>query len=114
MNISDIIALAKAGYKPADIREFMQQTIPDPQPAPAEDPQPGQEPEPSKDQPAESQGDAGAPDKYKTQLDQLVAENKKLMDQLHTLQEANSRAAQAAKETKTDQDILNDLVQSFM
>lgn len=116
MNITDIIALAKAGYKPADIREFLaEEKTPDPKPAPGEDQTAGHDLAAPDDPPAVSQDDATAgPDDYTKQIEELTEANNKLMEQLKNLQEANSRAAQAAEDKKSDQDILNDMARSFM
>lgn len=114
MNITDIIALAKAGYKPADVREFLSEEKTPEVNAPEDDQSTGQDPAASNDQPAESQEDATAPDDYISRISDLTEANKKLMDQLKNLQEANSRQRQPAPEIKSDQDILNDLARSFM
>ena len=114
MQLSDIIALAKAGYKPADVREFLAEEKTPEVKAPEDDQSAGQDPGASSDQPAVSQEDAAAPDDYMKQINDLTAANNKLMEQIKHLQEANSRAAQAAKETKSDQDIIDDLARSFM
>lgn len=49
MNIKDIIALAKAGYKPGEIKELLELAVPEPEPPkeePAPEPEPEKEPEP--------------------------------------------------------------------
>ena len=51
MNLVDIIALAKQGYKPNDIKELLAmaetEPAPDPAPAPAQDPAPAPAPDPA-------------------------------------------------------------------
>lgn len=47
MNIKDIIALAKAGYKPGEIKELLELAVPEPEPEKEPEPEPEQkEPEP--------------------------------------------------------------------
>ncbi len=55
MNFSDILALAKQGYKPADIKELLAIEVPgnapDPKPEPEAAPDPIPEPEPQPEEP---------------------------------------------------------------
>lgn len=52
MKFSDIITLAKAGYKPGEIKELLELATPEepePQPEPVPEPEPAPEPEPEPD-----------------------------------------------------------------
>lgn len=46
MKFSDIVDLAKAGYKPSDIKELMSLKTPDTEPQPEPEPEPDEAPEP--------------------------------------------------------------------
>ena len=105
MKLTDIIELAKQGYKPSDIRELLKietetepqpQQDPEPEPEqPAEDPQPDSEPE----QPAEDP----QPD-YK----QLYEEEK-------AKRQAAARKQEVAKDdTKSVEDTLLDIAKMYI
>ena len=90
MNIKDIIALAKAGYKPGEIKELLELAVPDPEPE-KNDPEPDPEPE-NKDP---------EPD-YKAMYEES---QKKLL----AAQKANQRQQVDVPEEKTLADILKDV-----
>lgn len=90
MNIKDIIALAKAGYKPGEIKELLELAVPEPEPA--KDPEPATDPEPAKD---------AEPD-YKAMYEES---QKKLL----AAQKANQRQPVDVPEEKALADILKDV-----
>ena len=122
MNLSDIIALAKQGYKPADIRELIalgneqeKQKQPDPQPdpepntppAPVAEPAPEQEPVPA-ERPPEAVVDAAdkntSPDPQIEDLKRQIAE----------LQDANARRGQPDGGQKSNEEILAEMAKGFV
>lgn len=120
MNLSDIIALAKQGYKPADIRELIalgneqeqKQKQPDPQP----DPDPITPPEPAAE-PAPEQETATAerpPEKAAGAADKNIPDPQveDLKRQIAELQAANARRGQP--EQKTNAEILEEMAKGFI
>ena len=111
MKFSDIVALAKMGYKPDDIRELMtlKEETPEPEnkPAPEEKPAPVTEPEPEPTPEGdEKPGPAsqGSDDKIK-----------ELEEQIKGLQAANqNRTRPEPEKGKSDEEILQDLARHFM
>ena len=87
MNIKDIIALAKAGYKPGEIKELLELAVPDPEPEKAPEPE-QKEPEPEPD--------------YKAMYEES---QKKLL----AAQKANQRQPVDVPEEKALADILKDV-----
>lgn len=89
MNIKDIIALAKAGYKPGEIKELLELAVPEP----TADPEPAADPEPEPKEPE--------PD-YKAMYEES---QKKLL----AAQKANQRQPVDVPEEKALADILKDV-----
>lgn len=119
MNLSDIIALAKQGYKPSDIRELIalgneqeqkKQSDPQPDPEPKTPPEqsaeaaPEQESETAERRPeaTEEAADANTPDPQIEDLKRQIAE----------LQAANARRGQP--EQKSNDEILQEMAKSFI
>lgn len=90
MNIKDIIALAKAGYKPGEIKELLELAVPDPEPE-KKDPEPDPEPEKKDTEPD-----------YKAMYEES---QKKLL----AAQKANQRQQVDVPEEKALADILKDV-----
>lgn len=114
MTIADIIALAKQGYKPGDIRDLIElsKTVPEPEPfnAPAKKPAPEPEPEP---EPAPEDKKEPEPD-YAAEIEKLKQENEKIKNDLAAAQAENRRASNPEPATESDDDVLKDIVLSFM
>ena len=121
MNLSDIIALAKQGYKPSDIRELIalgneqeqKQKQPDPlldpdsttPPAPVAEPAPEQEAG-TAERPPEAAADAAdhnIPDPQIEDLKRQIAE----------LQAANARRGQPDGGQKSNEEILAEMAKGF-
>ena len=100
MTIADIIALAKQGYKPGDIKELIELAKTVPEPAPEK-----KEPEPEKKEPE--------PD-YAAEIEKLKQENEKIKTDLAAAQAENRRASNPETKTESDEDVLKDIVLSFM
>lgn len=122
MNLSDIIALAKQGYKPADIRELIalgneqeqRQKQPDPQP----DPEPTTPPEPAAEPaPEQEAGTAERPPEAavaaadnNTPPDPQIEDLKR---QIAELQAANARRGQPNQQ-KSNAEILDEMAKGFL
>lgn len=122
MNLSDIIALAKQGYKPSDIRELIalgneqeKQKQPDPQPdpepttppAPVTEPTPEQEAVTAERPPetAAAAADKNTPDPQIEDLKRQIAE----------LQAANARRGQPdGGGQKSNEEILAEMAKGFV
>ena len=115
LNLNDIIALAKQGYKPSDVKELIElsQTA---EASQADQEQPKEipeQPEEAKEAPKEEEKkvDADEADKivdYKKKVEEL---EKKLSD----LQKANTKQnADKSENKKSDADLFADVVKSFM
>ena len=122
MNLSDIIALAKQGYKPADIRELIalgneqeKQKQPDPQP----DPEPTTPPEPAAE-PAPEQGAETAerrPEAAVAAADNNTSTDPQIEDlkrQIAELQAANARRGQPDGGQKSNEEILAEMAKGFV
>ena len=122
MNLSDIIALAKQGYKPADIRELIalgneqeqRQKQPDPQPdpEPTTPPAPVAEPAPEQEagtaeRPPEAAVDAADQNTPDPQIEDLKR-------QIAELQAANARRGQPDGGQKSNADILAEMAKGFV
>ena len=121
MNLSDIIALAKQGYKPSDIRELIalgneqeqKQKQPDPQPDPdpTTPPEPVAEPAPEQEagtaeRPPEAAADAADQNTPDPQIEDLKR-------QIAELQAANARRGQPEGQ-KTNEEILAEMAKGFV
>lgn len=109
MNLSDIIALAKAGYSVKDVRELLAIETPAPT-APVEKaeeitPEPAQENN-DVESPIESAPLENEPD-YKSMYEKTLADLKKA-------QQANTRIDMTDKNQPSDQDRIRDLISSFI
>ena len=122
MNLSDIIALAKQGYKPADIRELItlgneqeKQKQPDPQP----DPEPIPQPEPAAE-PAPEPGTGAAerpPEAAVAAADNNTSPDPQIEDlkrQIAELQAANARRGQPDGGQKSNEEILAEMAKGFV
>lgn len=117
MKLSDIIALAKAGYSVSDVKELMTlASSEDKEPAPKEEPkdEKTEEPETGKDTASkEPEKSTEAPenviaiDEYKKQIEELEK-------QVKDLQQKNIHTDVSNKPDKSDEDLMNDLTRSFM
>lgn len=110
MKFSDVITLAKQGFTPADIREFLKlETEPEQEPA-AADPGPKQEPE--EEQPAE--------DPQQEQEEEQPAADpqpdyKKLYEEEKAKRQAAARKQEVAKDdSKSVEDTLLDIAKMYI
>lgn len=113
MNFNDILALAKQGYKPADIKELIAL------PTPADEPAPEPATETQEVQATEEQKEAEPPaesgDDYKKIIDELNEKLKATEEKLNKLQHENVRRNIAdTQEKRSDVDVFNDAMRNFM
>lgn len=111
MLFSDIVALAKAGYKPADVKELMalstEKPVEQPVPGPAD-----QKDEPDVIQPAPA---AEAAQSTGDPADESAEKIKSLEDEIKRLQAQNAAKDRPEPEKrKSDSEILEGLARKFM
>ena len=102
MNISDVVSLARAGYKMADIKELL---------ATEEKEKKDEKPD------EEEKGEKTDEEKGKEQLEEIENLKKQvenLTKALKEAQKANTDADMSDKDKKDDVDVLTDFVKSFM
>ena len=112
MTIADIIALAKQGYKPGDIKELIElaKTVPEPEPEKKEPEKKEPESEPEKKEPEKKEPGFD----YAAEIEKLKQENEKIKTDLAAAQAENRRASNPETKTESDEDVLKDIVVSFM
>lgn len=115
MKLTDIIDLAKQGYKPADIKELVAISDSTEQPAPDE---PAQEQEVKATEVKEKEAvvtDTSEIDDYKKLIDEMSAKLKDTEEKLSKLQHENVRQNIAdTEDTRSSVDIFNDAMRNFM
>ena len=116
LNFGDIVALAKQGYKPADIKELMSMDIPDETtPAPVQTPE-KVNPEPTPEQTTPALDDNATTAKATVQpleSEQDKARIAELEKQIKDLQ-ATNQAKDVSGNVPDPQKGIDDLVRSFM
>ena len=118
LNLTDIVALAKQGYKPNDIKELIELT----KEAPAEaetEVQPTTEEAPAENKPTEeNQKDGEASNgqlDYKEEVEKLKAQLQETENKLSKLQKENTRRnADTDEDKKSDAEAFADVMKSFM
>lgn len=113
MNLTDVIALAKAGYKPADIKELVSLAEPEQK----DDSKDDSKDEPKEDSKEDPKEDSKDEPKDNKEIEDLKKEISDLKQALKTAQEANVKKDASGNEgakKQTDLDILADYAKSFM
>lgn len=107
MKFSDVITLAKQGFTPADIREFLKlETEPE---RSAEDPAPAEPEQPAED-PQQEQEEQPAEDPQQEELDY-----KKLYEEEKAKRQAAARKQEVAKDdTKSVEETLLDIAKMYI
>lgn len=118
LNLTDIVALAKQGYKPNDIKELIELTKEAPAEAEAEV-QPTTEEAPAENKPTEdNQKDGEASNDqldYKEEVEKLKAQLQETENKLSKLQKENTRRnADTDEHKKSDAEAFADVMKSFM
>lgn len=117
LNLTDIVALAKQGYKPNDIKELIELTKEAPAQAETEV-QPTTEEAPAENKPTEdNQKDGAASEQldYKEEVEKLKAQLQETENKLSKLQKENVRRnADTDENKKSDAEAFADVMKSFM
>ena len=108
MNLTDIVALAKQGYKPADIKELMALAEPQAEPEPEKEPE--VKPEAVKH---ENEPDKEPANIYEQKIADLEAKAKELEFKLAAAQKANI-SQNVGADQKNDEDLFSDIATAFM
>lgn len=118
MKLTDIIALAKMGYTPNDIKELTKEVddnqTHDQEPIdqheePEEQPKESEQPMPEKEADIEQKEDAGADD-----IEVLKNQIKDLQEQLNKAQKSNTNKNLGSQETKSNEDLFGEVMRGFM
>lgn len=114
MILTDIIALAKAGYSPKDIKDLIALSEPTPQAPEAQDPEPKEEKqEPEAPSIEEEAKEIPAIDE-KSNVINYEEKVKELEAKIAEMQKENVSKDISGSETKSDDDFLADLVRKYM
>lgn len=122
LNLTDIVALAKQGYKPNDIKELIELTKEAPEGKPEdqeEQPKPEEPEKPSEDKPKEEEKKDGKASSdqidYKNEVEKLKAQLQETENKLSKLQKENTRCnADTDEHKKSDAESFADVMRSFM
>lgn len=114
MNFTDIIQLAKQGYKPNDIKELIALSTPidEPAPEPATEVQEVQATEDKK----EAEPPTDNSDDYKKIIEEMTEKLRATEEKLNKLQHENVRRniADTPEDKRSDVDVFNDAMRNFM
>lgn len=119
MNIMDIVALAKAGYKVQDVKELIElsnsaSTVTEP-PAQAEPTSPVENTAKETAQPPKAeQKPQEKPQDNAINIESLQKELEAAKEQIKTLQNINTKQNLSNASTESDQDVMDNFVKSFM
>lgn len=117
MILTDIIALAKAGYSPKDIKDLIALAEPTPQapgaPDPEPEPEPEKKPEPETPSIEDPTKEIPAIDEKSNVID-YQEKVKELEAKIAEMQKENISKDISGYETKSDDDMLADLVRKYM
>ena len=122
LNLTDIVALAKQGYKPSDIKELIELTKEAPEGKPEdqeEQPKPEEPEKPSEDKPKEEEKKDGKASNdqldYKEEVEKLKAQLQETENKLSKLQKENTkRNADTDENKKSDAEAFADVMKQFM
>jgi len=113
MILTDIIALAKAGYSPKDIKDLIALSEPTPQAPETPDPEPEEKQEPETPSIEEPTKEIPAIDEKSNVID-YQEKVKELEAKIAEMQKENVSKDISGNETKSDDDLLADLVRKYM
>lgn len=117
LKLTDIIDLAKQGYKVSDIKELLALEIPDSKDPGTEDGErKTEETKPPKEEPEEPKKDQTDNADYKKMYEDLKQQQDELAKKLEESQKLNTSKDVSGKdpEEKSDLDLVNELARSFM
>lgn len=117
MNLSDIVALAKQGYKPSDIKELLDM-VSSKEEKPTEENKVQEEKteqhEDGKEQPNEAPKNSTEDSSEKANVIDYKKKIAELEEKVKSLQNANVHKDNSDSKQESDEDILNDITRSFM
>lgn len=117
MNLTDIVALAKQGYKPSDIKELLD-LVPSKEEKPTEENKVQEEKteqhEDGKEQPDEAPKNSTEDSSEKVSVIDYKKKIAELEEKVKSLQNANVHQDNSDSKQESDEDILNDITRSFM
>lgn len=117
MNLSDIVALAKQGYKPSDIKELLDM-VSSKEEKPTEENKVQEEKteqhEDGKEQPNEAPKNSTEDSSENTNVIDYKKKIAELEEKVKSLQNANVHQDNSDSKQESDEDILNDITRSFM
>lgn len=112
MKFEDLVAFAKAGYTPAQVKELLEYEVEEEQQEPK-----STEPEPDKEvesDEGESKSESEPETDVSLEIEKLKKELEETKAALKDAQADNVSKDASKKKTETDEDIVNDLFRSFM
>lgn len=119
LNLTDIVALAKQGYKPSDIKELIELTKTEgpeggaddqeQQPKPDEHEKPSEEGEKKDNKPSDDQ-----PVDYKEEVEKLKNQLQETENKLKLLQKENTKQNADTGDKKSDAEMFAEVAKSFM
>ncbi len=117
MNLSDIVALAKQGYKPSDIKELLEM-VSSKEEKPTEENKVQEEKteqhEDGKEQPNEAPKNSTEDSSENANVIDYKKKIAELEEKVKSLQSANVHKDNSESKQESDEDILNDITRSFM
>lgn len=117
MNLSDIVALAKQGYKPSDIKELLDM-VSSKEEKPTEEKDIQEEkmekPTEGKEQPDQAPKNSTEDSSEKDSVIDYKKRIAELEEKVKSLQNANVHQDNSDSKQESDEDILNDITRSFM
>lgn len=117
MTIADIVALAKQGYKPSDIKELLEM-VSSKEEKPTEEKDIQEEKteqhEDGKEQPNEAPKNSTEDSSEQASVIDYKKKVAELEEKVKSLQNANVHKDNSDVQTESDEDILNDITRSFM
>lgn len=114
MILTDIIALAKAGYSPKDVKDLIALSEPTPQAPESPDPEPEEKkPEPETPSIEEPTKEIPAIDEKSNVID-YQEKVKELEAKIAEMQKENVSKDISGNETKSDDDLLAEIVRKYM
>ena len=114
MKFSDIITLAKAGYKPGEIKELLALTTESPAAAPETEETPVTNPKEDMQPEAPKESSPTADNAMSEEIKQLKAQLAKAQADLAAAQQTNIKKDVSGATVLSPQAVLNDIVRSFM
>lgn len=117
MNLSDIVALAKQGYKPSDIKELLSLVSSKEETSKEEEniqEEKTEQHEDGKEQPDEAPKNSTEDSSDKDSVIDYKKKIAELEEKVKSLQNANVHMDNSDSKQESDEDILNDITRSFM